>query len=96
MLTRLTRSGVYVSRKFTVRIAQFSSIYAPFCEQAKARPSQVVVDPERKADQDLGADVVGHRSYIGVRMAEVAFPKNLFAEFWRPIAELAPQLMSTA
>jgi hypothetical protein len=29
-------------------------------------------------------------------MAEVAIPKNLFAEFWRPIAELAPQLMSTA
>jgi hypothetical protein len=66
------------------------------CEQAKARPSQVVDDPERRADQDFGADVVGHRRYIGVRMAEVAIPKNLLAEFWRPIAELAPQLMSPA
>jgi hypothetical protein len=44
----------------------------------------------------LALDVVGHRRYIGVRMAEVAISRNLFAEFWRPIAELAPQLMPTA
>ena len=38
----------------------------------------------------IGAKVVGHARYVAFQMAEVAVPKNLFAEIFRMIAELRP------
>ena len=38
----------------------------------------------------IGAKVVGHACYVAFQMAEVAVPKNLFAEIFRMIAELRP------
>lgn len=38
----------------------------------------------------IGAKVVGHARYVAFQMAEVAIPKNLFAEIFRMIAELRP------
>jgi hypothetical protein len=36
----------------------------------------------------IGAKVVGHARYVSFQMAEVAIPKNLFAEILLMIAEL--------
>ena len=38
----------------------------------------------------IGAKVVGHARYVAFQMAEVAVPKNLFAEILRMIADLRP------
>ena len=38
----------------------------------------------------IGAKIVSHGRYIAFQMAEVAIPRNLFAEILRPIAELRP------
>ena len=44
----------------------------------------------------IGANVVGHARYVAFQMAEVAVPKNLFAEILQMIAELrAPPVAST-
>jgi Transposase DDE domain group 1 len=45
----------------------------------------------------IGAKVVSHGRYVVFQMAEVAIPKNLFANILRLIAELRPPLViSTA
>jgi hypothetical protein len=38
----------------------------------------------------IGAKIVSHGRYIAFQMAEVAIPRNLFAEILRLIAELRP------
>jgi hypothetical protein len=38
----------------------------------------------------IGAKVVGHAQYVAVQMAEVAIPRNVFADILRMIAELRP------
>jgi len=38
----------------------------------------------------IGAKVVGHARYVAFQMAEVAIPRNLFADILRMIAELRP------
>ena len=38
----------------------------------------------------IGAKVVGHGRYIAFQMAEVAIPRELFADILRLIAELRP------
>ncbi len=38
----------------------------------------------------IGAKVVAHGRYVTFQLAEVAIPKNLFAEILRLIAELRP------
>jgi hypothetical protein len=38
----------------------------------------------------IGAKVVSHGRYVAFQMAEVAIPKNLFADILRLIAELRP------
>ncbi|MGO9849717.1 MAG: hypothetical protein ACLPKT_24840, partial [Methylocella sp.] len=44
-----------------------------------------------------GAKVVSHGRYVAFQMAEVAVPRNLFADILRMIAELRPlPLTSTA
>ncbi len=44
----------------------------------------------------IGAKVVGHARYVAFQMAEVAVPKNLFAEILQMIAELRlPPVAST-
>jgi hypothetical protein len=45
----------------------------------------------------IGAKVVSHGRYIAFQMAEVAIPRNLFADVLRLIAELGPSpVTSTA
>jgi hypothetical protein len=45
----------------------------------------------------IGAKVVSHGRYVAFQMAEVAIPRNLFADILRLIAELRPpSLLSTA
>ncbi len=45
----------------------------------------------------IGAKVVSHGRYIAFQMAEIAIPRNLFADILRLIAELRPPpVMSTA
>ena len=39
----------------------------------------------------IGAKVVGHARYVAFQMAEVAIPRNLFADILRMIAELRPK-----
>ena len=41
----------------------------------------------------IGAKVVSHGRYVAFQMAEVAIPKNLFADILRLIAELRPSPM---
>ncbi len=38
----------------------------------------------------IGAKVVSHGRYVALQMAEVAIPRNLFADILRLIAELRP------
>jgi hypothetical protein len=38
----------------------------------------------------IGAKVVSHGRYVAFRMAEIAIPRNLFADILRLIAELRP------
>ena len=38
----------------------------------------------------IGAKVVSHGRYVAFQMAEIAIPKNLFADILRLIAELRP------
>jgi hypothetical protein len=38
----------------------------------------------------IGAKVVSHARYVAFQMAEVAVPKNLFAEILQMIEELRP------
>jgi hypothetical protein len=38
----------------------------------------------------IGAKVVSHGRYVAFQMAEVAIPKNLFADILRLIVELRP------
>jgi hypothetical protein len=46
---------------------------------------------------EIGAKVVSHAPYVAFETAEVAVPKNLFAEILQMIAELRqPQVTSTA
>ena len=45
----------------------------------------------------IGAKVISHGRYVAFQMAEVAIPKNLFANILRLIAELRPPpVISTA
>ncbi len=45
----------------------------------------------------IGAKVVSHGRYVAFQMAEVAIPRNLFADILRMIAELRPPpITSTA
>jgi Transposase DDE domain group 1 len=44
----------------------------------------------------IGAKVVSHGRYFAFQMAEVAIPRNLFADILRLIAELRPPVVSTA
>ena len=45
----------------------------------------------------IGAKVVGHARYVAFQMAEVAIPRNLFADILHMIAELRqPPITSTA
>ena len=45
----------------------------------------------------IGAKVVSHGRYVAFQLAEVAIPRNLFADILRLIAELRPPpVMSTA
>ena len=45
----------------------------------------------------IGAKVISHGRYVAFQMAEVAIPRNLFADILRMIAELRPPpLASTA
>jgi len=45
----------------------------------------------------IGAKVVRHGCYVSFQMAEVAIPRNLFADILRMIAELrSPLVTSTA
>ena len=39
----------------------------------------------------IGAKVVSHGRYVAFQMAEVAFPRHIFQEILRLIAELRPQ-----
>jgi len=51
----------------------------------------VVAQPVRGADDRvLGAKVVSHGRYVAFQMAEVAVPRNLFADILRLIGELRP------
>jgi hypothetical protein len=53
--------------------------------------------PPRELSIDLVAKVISHGRYVAFQMAEVAIPKNLFANILRLIAELRPPLViSTA
>jgi len=47
----------------------------------------VADEPEGKADQDRPED---REPYVAFQMAEVAIPKNHFADILRMIAELRP------
>jgi len=38
----------------------------------------------------IGAKVVGHARYVAFRMAEVAIPRNMFADILRMIGDLRP------
>jgi hypothetical protein len=40
--------------------------------------------------REIGAKVVGHARYVSFQMAEVAIPRNVFADILRMIAELRP------
>jgi len=44
----------------------------------------------------IGAKVVSHGRYVAFQMAEVAIPRNLFADILRLIAELRLPVTSTA
>jgi hypothetical protein len=44
----------------------------------------------------IGAKVVRHGRYVAFQMAEVAIPRNLFADILRLIAELRPPVAATA
>jgi hypothetical protein len=45
----------------------------------------------------IGAKVVGHARYVAFQIAEVAIPRNLFADILRMIRELRPpSITSTA
>jgi hypothetical protein len=50
--------------------------------------------PEGKADQDRRGDREP-RPYVAFQMAEIAIPRNLFAEILRLIAELRPPLAAS-
>ena len=51
----------------------------------------------RSAPLKIGAKVVSHGRYVAFQMAEVAIPRNLFADILRRIAELRPpSVTSTA
>jgi hypothetical protein len=39
----------------------------------------------------IGAKVISHGRYVAFQMAEVAIPRQLFADILRLIAELRPQ-----
>jgi Transposase DDE domain group 1 len=43
----------------------------------------------------IGAKVVRHGRYVAFQMAEVAIPRNLFADILRLIAELRPPLVTS-
>jgi len=43
----------------------------------------------------IGAKVVNHARYVAFQMAEVAVPKNLFAEILRMIADLRPPAVTS-
>jgi hypothetical protein len=43
----------------------------------------------------IGAKIVSHGRYVAFQMAEIAIPRNLFAEILRPIAELRPPLAAS-
>src|SRR5207302_10493395 len=43
----------------------------------------------------IGAKIVSHGRYVAVQMAEIAIPRNLFAEILRLIAELRPPLAAS-
>jgi Transposase DDE domain group 1 len=40
----------------------------------------------------IGAKIVSHGRYVAIQMAQIANPRNLFAEILRLIAELRPPL----
>ena len=54
---------------------------------ARADQGVVADEPEGKADQDR-RERLHHARYVAFQMAEVAIPKNLFADILRFIAEL--------
>ena len=55
----------------------------------RADQGLIADEPEGEADQDR-RQVVSHGRYVAFQMAEVAIPRNLFADVLRLIAELRP------
>ena len=56
-----------------------------------------IITPVKARLIKIGAKVVTHGRYVAFQMAEVAIPRDLFADILRMIAELrAPVLASTA
>src|ERR1700732_4694045 len=50
----------------------------------------LVADESEEKLIKIGAKVVSHGRYVAFQMAEVAIPRNLFADILRLIAELRP------
>ena len=54
------------------------------------RPSRSTLTSLKEKLIKIGAKVVSHGRYVAFQMAEVAIPRNLFADILRLIAELRP------
>ncbi len=59
------------------------------CAKYERAPSWSITSLKEKLIK-FGAKVESHGRYVAFQMAEVAIPKNLFAEILRLVAELRP------
>jgi hypothetical protein len=72
-----------------------SVTYCAYAGEASSRLYGLVADdPEREANKDR-PKIVGHGRYVSLQMAEVAVPRNLYADILRLIAELRPPPVSS-
>ena len=55
-----------------------------------------IITPVKEKPIKTGAKITSRGRYVAFRMAELAIPRNLFADILRMIAELPPPLASTA
>ena len=84
-----------VSRKFAPQPEQAAVSVHPWSERGVEPIKDWSLASLKEKLIKIGAKIVSHGRYVAFQMAEIAIPRNLFAEILRLIAELRPPLAAS-
>jgi hypothetical protein len=90
------RGGVIQVSKGAVKWTGFRAGNFPTDAGDAGADQRLVADKPQGELIKIGAKVVRHGRYVAFQMAEVAIPRNLFADILLLIAEMRPRVAATA